>query len=548
MSSIATVVRNVLARAISVRRLIRVAAHVAAWTPFLISVAASWLGSWRVVGDGAVIALGSWATFTRIPLVGQPTEFLGSPHDLGPAEYWLLAIPVHIDPARGVLWGAALLCMVAASLAIEAAWSVIGETGALLASAVILGIAAWMPGLAFRPYWNPYFGAMFFLAALAATWAVMSGHRRWWPALVVTASIAAQAHLMFALASVALTLMALITGLADGFRARTSCRWVITGLAAGLACWMAPLDQQLTNPPGNLSLLLQAQATGQHAELGPAFAMRTLTAFTEPPPLWSRLHLGQRQHIYRLLEAKPAGFAIAILAITAATLLIAAFGLRSRRLTSLAAITLLISATAAITISRIPSGHGDRGRLSYMIIVMFPAGLLIWLTLASAFVLAGRQLISGRLPAAHLEAAQPPAGRRSTRQYLTRLTASYGRAAAVPLILLASVPGLVQQSGRHGAGQNAHQVGVAAGLIEQTLPSQPDITLSVSTPKPDHYQIVTGLLWALTGDGYSVDFTRRGLTRPIPHVTILMQDRTITVEITKSPFQVPIEPWGICAP
>lgn len=503
------------------RRLVRVAAHVAAWTPFVISAVASWLGNWRVVGDGALIALGAWATFTRVPLVGQPTEFPGSPHDLGPAEYWLLAIPVHVDPVRGVLWGAVLLCVIAASLAIEAAWSVIGETGGLLASAVILGLAAWMPGLAFRPYWNPYFGAMFFLAALAASWAVMSGHRRWWPALVISASIAAQAHLMFALACAALTLMTLIVGLAGGFRARTGCRWAITGFVTGLACWMAPLDQQLTNPPGNMSLLLNAEKTGQHAGLGLAFALKTLAAFTEPPPLWSRLHLGQRQHIYRLFETKPAAFAVVILASTTMILLIAVFWLRSRRLASLAAISLLVSAAAAITISRVPAGHGDRGRLSYLIIVMFPAGLLIWLTVATALFLAGRQLISGRRRTANTERAQP-------------LIATCGRAAAVLLILLASVPGIVQQSGRPPAGQNAYQVGVAAGLIESTLPSQPAITLSVAAPRADRYRDRVGLLWALTGDGYSVDwFFGRARFLPIPHVTVLMQDCEITIQIRK---------------
>ena len=71
------------------------------------------------------------------------------------------------------------------------------------------------------PSWNPWFGMMFFIAALAAAWAVMSGHRGWWPALVVTASVAAQAHLMFALASVpvVLTVLALIDGPADTVRA-----------------------------------------------------------------------------------------------------------------------------------------------------------------------------------------------------------------------------------------------------------------------------------------------------------------------------------------
>src|SRR5215472_1073493 len=111
MSLSATLSRNALIRAISVRRLVRAAAHVAAWIPFLVSAASSWLGEWRVIGDGAMIALWSWATFTHLPLVGMPNEFPGSPHDLGPAEFWLLAIPVRVDPVRGVLWGAALLCM-----------------------------------------------------------------------------------------------------------------------------------------------------------------------------------------------------------------------------------------------------------------------------------------------------------------------------------------------------------------------------------------------------------------------------------------------------
>ena len=54
---------------------------------------------------------------------------------------------------------------------------------------------------------------VFFLAALAAAWAVMSGHRGWWPVLVVTASIAAQAHLMFTVPSGVLAVLALIVGL-----------------------------------------------------------------------------------------------------------------------------------------------------------------------------------------------------------------------------------------------------------------------------------------------------------------------------------------------
>jgi hypothetical protein len=91
---------------------------------------------------------------------------------------------VHVDPVRGVLWGAAVGCMVGASLAVEAAWSVLGRIGGVAAGGAVLVMIAWRPGTAAKPYWNPWFGAVFFLAALAAGWAVMSGatggFRCWW--------------------------------------------------------------------------------------------------------------------------------------------------------------------------------------------------------------------------------------------------------------------------------------------------------------------------------------------------------------------------------
>ena len=100
----------------------------------------------------------------------------------------------------GVLWGAAVWCTVAASLAIDAAWAAAGAPGGVLASGMIPGVVAWIPAIAMVPGWNPWFGMMFFIAALAAGSPVLSGRRRWWPVLVVTGSVAAQAHLMYAIA------------------------------------------------------------------------------------------------------------------------------------------------------------------------------------------------------------------------------------------------------------------------------------------------------------------------------------------------------------
>jgi hypothetical protein len=245
---------------------------------------------------------------------------------------------VHVDPVRGVLWGAAVGCMAGASLAVEAAWSVLGRIGGVAAGGAVLVMIAWRPGTAAKPYWNPWFGAVFFLAALAAGWAVMSGRHWWFPVLVVTGSVAAQAHLMFALAWAALVPLALIAGLGGASRANAGYRWALTGLAAGTVCWAAPFIQQLTSGHGNLAALVTHQGGGQRTGL--AFALNTFTAATRPLPLWWPL---PRQHldVAQLAGSHTALFAVAVLFVTAA-LAAAVFALRCRPLASLAATGLIV--------------------------------------------------------------------------------------------------------------------------------------------------------------------------------------------------------------
>ena len=277
---------------------VRLAAHLAAWIPFAVAAIRSVQQGSPVIADGAAIALRSWDVLTPYgPLVGQATQLRHGAFDPGPLQYWLLAIPVHIDPQAGVVWGAALWCMVAASLAIEAARSAFGVFGGLAASGIIVGAVVWQPLVAAQPYWNPWFGVIFFLATLAAGLAVLSGQRRWWPVLVLTASVAAQAHLMFALASAALALVALVAGLADTIRARAGCWWAVLGLAAGAACWIAPFIQQITSRHGNLSLLIASLGARQSA--GTAFGLKALTASALPPAVWWQPSLSFRLRGHR---------------------------------------------------------------------------------------------------------------------------------------------------------------------------------------------------------------------------------------------------------
>src|SRR5882762_6888932 len=90
---------------------LRAVAHLGAWLPFILGPARLIQHGWRPVGDEAAIALRSWNSLTAHgPMVGQATRLAHGGFDPGPLEYWLLAIPVHIDTVRGVLWGAVICC------------------------------------------------------------------------------------------------------------------------------------------------------------------------------------------------------------------------------------------------------------------------------------------------------------------------------------------------------------------------------------------------------------------------------------------------------
>jgi hypothetical protein len=525
---------------ISRAMVLRVATHIAAWLPFLAVLASSGRGEWRVVGDGAGIASRSWGVLAgHVPLVGQPTQLAKGVYDPGPLQYWLLAIPVHIDPVRGVLWGAALWCMVAASLAIEAAWSVLGGPGGLLASGTILWMVARAPGLATKPYWNPWFGALFFVATLAACWAVMSGRRWWWPAAVVTASVAAQAHLQFAIASAALVFLALIVGLVDAFRAKAGYLWALIGLCAGMGCWAAPFLQQFTSPSGNLTALLHGQGAGRHT--GFSFALKTLTASAQPPPLWWPMQ-HQAMSAAQFIDSRSAMVALAVLGVTAAVVLLATFELRSRPLAALAAVSLLADAAALVTFSHIPVQSRDLAKLGYLIIVMFPVGLLAWFTVGSALVLTVWEVIVRlrRRAAGHAGPhdghAEPPGGHPGAARLWARWAVGAAGIAAVLLIVLGSFPRAVQRvTAFPASAQQANAISAPSQMVERATPSQP-IALVLAGANV-HYcrRVGLGLAWALDANGYQPDLDQR-LTdeRQTPQVTVLLQRTGIDVDITSA--------------
>jgi hypothetical protein len=481
---------------------LRVAAHLAVWLPFVAGVTRELLHGWIAVGDGAAIAIRSWDVLgSHGPLVGQMNG-LGA-YDPGPLEYWLNTVPVHLDPAHGLLWGAALCCMAASSLAIEAARRAAGEVAGVLTAGFILAIVARVPLIPLVPFWNPYFGAMFFVATLAAAWAVMCGHRRWWPALVGTASIAAQAHLVYAAASVTLVLLALISGLAGRLRGRAGYRWAITGLAVGAACWIAPLIQEFTGRPGNLSVLLDSQGSSQQ-RAGLVFGLKSMAAAVTRSGWQHGFHPAN-------IDIQSAVLGAAALAVAAGSAVIAVWLLRSRRLAAVAVVNLVCCAATVATFANIPQSR-ERG-VRYLKIVLLQAGLLDWLVAAAVVLLAGRVLLGrlrpvvSRAPSRIAARTGGPAEPAPTAGHLAgraRMAWTAVRWAGGGIILGLSASSLAVAQGlpQYCNSQIQADVRVATAAIERALLSQPVRLTVVKTNGRSLLNHAVGIAWALRVDGY----------------------------------------------
>lgn len=494
----------------------RLVSHLAVWTPFAYALIRGLQQGWRPVSDNAVIGLNAWDVLgTHGPLVGQATRLAQGVFDPGPLEFWLLALPVHLDPAHGVLWGGTLWCAVAGSLAIEAAASAGGRLGAVIASGMILGFVAWIPQIATLPAWNPWFGGMFFMTALAACWAVMAGRAQWWPVLAVAGSVAAQAHLMFAIPSALLMLAGFLAVLTDSLRSGKY-RWAVIGVAAGLACWTAPLIQQFTSRSGNLAALIGTLHAGGGSRAGISFGLKALSAATQPPAYWwqsslPHLNLG-------VIGGRAAWFGIAQLAVTALILLVAIVVLRSRWAAALAALSLLADIALLETYSGIPKSSlsvtpSTFNDLTYLMAPMFAVGVLAWLAAATVLVLLCRDAAQrSRTPIVRPQSSDGQT--RAARGIAARWGMPAAALVAVALILLTSRAAL--QIGRtpelRKFAMNA--VSSASLSIEHEISPQ-RVVLAVVSPNGHYRREVTfGIAYVLRTAGYSPEIMRSYWTFP----------------------------------
>jgi hypothetical protein len=337
---------------------------------------------WRAVRDDAMISIGSYRVFSsHTPLVGSWSQASqGMRHaffDLGPLLFWLLAVPVRLDPAQGAIWGAALMCGVALSLAVEAGWSVKGWP-ACVAIALVAADVGWKTQFFADLVWNPHFGLVFMTAAGATAWAVASGRFGWWPAAVFFASVAAQCHLVYAIPSVALVVVAPLAAFVCGQQIPRR-RWIVVGLAVGAVCWVLPLGQQVFGHPGNMTLILDSGSA--RARIGLGFGLHSLATAVAPRPIW--LSAYPFLSVPHFLEMHGgAGAAVALVLVTAVAG--AAWMAKRRELCALAVVALVLAVGTVASFATLPKD--DIIVVSYLSIYLWVVGAVVWIVVLWALV------------------------------------------------------------------------------------------------------------------------------------------------------------------
>jgi hypothetical protein len=385
--------------------IMRAASHIAIWTIILIPCLMQMADGWTATRDDADISIGAWQVLTpHFPLVGLASEassvgFWHSLFDLGPLLFWMLAIPVHVDPTQGALWGAALACGIALSIAVEASYSAIGWPGAAFVALVTLDLN-WKTHMFARLVWNPYVGLVFLMAATAIAWRVATGGFGWWPLAVLTASVAAQCHLSYVATAVGLVVAAPLIALLLGRRPERL-RWIVVGGGVAFICWISPLIQELTSSSGNISALLRSDSDSRRA--GTLFGLHALATATTAKPIWltnypflTSLDLQFPQY----LEHHNIAWALGSLLVLVVIALYARHTGRTK-LAAAALIALVLSLALVVSYSAFP--EANLGPSGYLANVLWPVGTIVWATIlwALAAIALDAWQSRHRLSAAH---------------------------------------------------------------------------------------------------------------------------------------------------
>jgi hypothetical protein len=414
--------------------LLTLAAGLAAAIPVIATTIKAIQAGWVPVADRGIIATRAHDVLTsHPPLVGQYTlagEVTGrATHSLGPMLFWLLAIPAHAgsDVGMTVTMGALNTLCILGCVALARRRG--GRVLMVMTAAAIALMCQSLAAETFHDVWNPSAGLFPFTLLVFLCWSLACGSYRLAPLTLVVASFVAQTHLTYlppTLCLLAVGLGALAAGWvvrrrrgAPRPRRRSLVLWGLATVLVACVCWSATVAGQLTERPGNLTLVAEA-ATRHKATLGTAVGWHAVVRAVGIVPWWLHTPKSRWQRKYEVRSTPSALATDSTIALLAALALVAAAGLwrRHRDLTALALLALVLCPALGAVAAATPTPPLLSATLGYTMWWGSQAGMVVWLTLAWAMWLALAWAVRGVVRATHRRRAQTASGQAPARPRL----------------------------------------------------------------------------------------------------------------------------------
>jgi hypothetical protein len=455
--------------------LLTLAAGLAASVPVIASGVRAVRAGWVPLADRGIIATRAHDVLTsHPPLVGQYTlagEVTGHvTHSLGPMLFWLLALPAYFGSTVGmtvVMTAFNTLCIVlSVALARRRGGRVLMVLTALAVALMCQSLAA----ETLHDVWNPSAGLFPLTLLVFLCWSLACGEYRLLPLTVLVASFAVQAHLTYlppALALLAVGFFGLAAGSiarrrrgaaavdgaggaagtpadagtthegaasprVSGPKRRRVLVWGLASLAVAALCWSATIVGQLTEHPGNLTLVAEA-ASRRKATLGASVGWHAVVHAVGVVPWWLQTPASRWQRKWEVRSSPGALAADSTFALLAALVVLVLVGLagpgrrRRRDLAALALAALVLCPALGAVAAATPTPPLLSATLGYTLWWGSVVGMVVWLTLAWALWLLVARTARGVVDAARRRrvragpsGADPPPGSRTRRRAAPR--------------------------------------------------------------------------------------------------------------------------------
>lgn len=357
----------------------------------IVSTVAATRAGWVPGADTAIVATRAHDVLSsHPPLVGQYSlagEVTGHViHSLGPMLFWLLALPANYGPTASLIWTMGAVN----TLAIVGAVALARRRGGLaLMFAAALAIALMCQSLAaetFHDVWNPSAGLFPFTLLIFLCWSLACGEYRLLPLVALVSSFVVQAHLMYlppTLGLLAVGLGGLALSRIGEVRGRPVLRWGLAALAVGAICWSAPVVEELSARPGNLTLVAEA-ATARQSTVGASAGWHAVARAVGIRPWWLYVPKTRWERKHDVRSRPSSHTIVSCLALLGALLLtmLVAFLRRRRDVATAALIGFVLCAALAAIAASTPAPRVLSATLGYTMWWGSQVGMWVYLILA----------------------------------------------------------------------------------------------------------------------------------------------------------------------